>query len=126
MSDNPNAKADAELYDVAAKQLCFKPSAVTNTMLDVVTQLRDDRIKWGDEFELTVAPNDCNCVGTAFKLLMRAKLVFRMEQHRRSRRDGQKGRLVFKYRLGNDALAATFLRVNNRSTATKGQPEFTL
>ncbi len=119
-------KSDAELYAVAAKQMAFKPGVVTNLMLDLVEQLRDDRIKWGDEFTLTASKADCNCVGTAFKQLSNIGLVHRMEQHRRSTKDGQKGRLVWKYRLANAALAATFLRVNKRSTATKGQPELAL
>lgn len=122
-----HAKADGELYTVAAKQIAFKPGVVTNIMLDIVTQLVADRIKWGDEMELpTHGTPDSNCVGTAFKLVMRAGLVTRMEQHRRSIRAGQKGRLVWKYRLNSEPLARTFLGRHHRTSQTKGQPELKL
>lgn len=130
MSD-PDAKttdaaAEAALYVVAALQMAFKPGAVRNTMLDVAEQLLSDRIKWGDEFELTPGPDDRNCIGTAFKQLMGIGVLTRMEQHRRSKREGQKGRLVWKYRLASEPLARCFMARNGRTPHTKGQPELPL
>lgn len=123
---HPEAGADAVLYTVAAKQMAFKPGAVRNTMLDITEQLLSDRIRWGDEFELTPGPDDRNCIGTAFKQLMSVGIVTRMEQHRRSQRAGQKGRTVWKYRLASESLARTFMARNGRTPHTKGQTELNL
>lgn len=122
----PDAETEAALYDVAARQMAFKPGPVRNTMLDVAEQLLSDRIKWGDEFELTPGPNDRNCIGTAFKQLMSIGVVSRMNLHRRSKRKGQNGRTVWKYRLASEPLARLFMSRNGRTPHTRGQPEFTL
>jgi len=126
MSTEAVATADAALYDVAARQLAFNPGVIRNTMLDIAEQLLSDRIRWGDEFELSADGQNRNCVGTAYRLLMRAGIIGRMEQHRRSQRDGQKGRTVWKYRLASESLARTFIARNGRTPHTKGQPELEL
>lgn len=121
-----NEKGDGALYQVAAQQLTFKPGPIRNGMLDIAEQLLADRIKWGDEFTLSALPKDRNTIGTAFRLLIHAGIISRMEQHRRSIVPSHKSRTVFKYRLVSVEKANTFMQRNGRTPHTKGQPELPL
>lgn len=105
--------ATDSLADVNAKHLCFKPGPTTNAMLDIVTQMLGGK-QWGDELVLTPGPDDRNCIGSAFKILMRAGLVEQTGAHRRSAVKEQKGRVCWQYRLPSTTLARTFLRRNGR------------
>jgi hypothetical protein len=75
---------------------------------------------------LSADTNNCNCIGTAFRLLIRAKVIIRVEHHRRSQRERQKGRVVWKYRLGSESLARLLIARNGRTPHTQGQPELNL
>lgn len=121
-----NERGDAALYDVASRHVLFKPGPIRNGMLDIAEQLLADRIKWGDEFTLSALPSDRNTIGTAFRLLIHAGIISRMEQHRRSIVPSHKSRVVWKYRLVSVEKAKTFMQRNGRTAHKVGQSELAL
>lgn len=72
-----------------------------------------DRVFWADAVDLKfVGAEDRNCIGMAWRRLVNAGILKRMDLNRRSTNKASKGRIVFKYRLASEGLARTFLERN--------------
>lgn len=119
---------DATLDEATLKQVSFKPGAHRNICVSIVKHLLRDKICWGDELPIPVLKKqDKNCIGMSFRRLEKLELIHRMdEHHRRSLKEGQRGRLVFKYRIGNERLAKTFLKRNNATVFRRSVEELDL
>lgn len=108
-----NLASEEALYKVAAQHVVFKAGKTTAVMVELVRQLVPDRLLWGDEFEFNVdRVHDANVIGTAFRLLLRARVIDRVSEYRPSTRKEQNGRLVWRYRIANLTLARAFLKRN--------------
>lgn len=119
-----DAASDAALDAVALKQLTWKPNIIRNVGIAITRHYLDDRIAWADEVELEeITKNNSACIGTAWRMLAKAKIIERVPQTRRSTKANSKGRTVFKYRLLSEKRARTFLARNGYTALTPGQPE---
>jgi hypothetical protein len=117
-------EAEAELLKVTALQFTFKPGPMTMTMCEIVLQLTvaPNMRLWGDEFSFQAGDDDRNCIGTAFRMLMKANVIERLTEFRRSEVKVQKGRVVWHYAINDYRLAKAFLK--RYGIASTGQEEF--
>jgi hypothetical protein len=117
-------QTDEHLNEVALAQLTWKPSVIRNVACDIVTAavaLHPLHV-WPDKVNLAgVADSDKNCVGSAWRLLAKAKVIEHTTSFRRSEADGARGRTVFAYRLTSLTRAQTFLERNGVKYQPPGQ-----
>ena len=121
-------QVEAHLSDVIIKQLTFKIGVSTNIAVCIAEHLLKDKICWADEIPFPVInAEDRNCIGGAFKRLARIQIIERMEGHyRRSKKKERRGGIIFKYRIGNESLAKTFLKRNGVSVFKRSADELNL
>jgi hypothetical protein len=109
------AEIDAALDEAFIRQVTWKPSIMRNIAIAIVARAvwEQDRVFWADDIDLSfVGPDDRNCIGGAWRQLVKAGIVKRTDLNRRSTKEASRGRTVFKYRLASDAKARTFLDRN--------------
>ncbi len=115
---------DTKLDDATLKQLAWKPTKHRDIALAITTHFLRDRIAWADTVDLSfVAAEDLNCIGTAWRELMRVRILEPMGMFKRSKKEDSKGRKVFKYRLASEPLARAFLRRHGINFRNPKQPE---
>jgi hypothetical protein len=117
---------DATLDSVLIRQLTWKPSIATAVACRIVqTALTDDHL-WPDEVDFSQIPSlteaDKNCIGLAWRNLVRQGILERGTSFRRSTAPNANGRTVFAYRLVSFGMAKTFLE-RNGATWDCGQQE---
>ena len=119
-----NPITDQHLNEVALKQLTWKPGALRNVAIAVVEKVVALPFTvWPDEIDLeSIALDDRNCIGSAWRLLTKAGIVKHSGDYRRSTAETSRGRTIFRYELASLSLAQTFLTRNGR-TPTKPQAE---
>jgi hypothetical protein len=122
------SKADIELDDVAIKQLMWKPGPMRTAAVSIVRAALENRTFWPDTLGLeeTIGSKDKNCIGSAFRILIKTGIIRKTGDWRQSRQDDSRGRTVFEYTLsGSAGLARSFLRANDVEPP-KEQGELTL
>jgi hypothetical protein len=108
-------EADAALDEAFMRQVTWKPSVMRNIAIKIAARAisEGDRIFWADDIDFDfVEPGDRNCIGGAWRQLVKAGIVKRTDLNRRSTKKASRGRTVFKYRLASAARAETFLKRN--------------
>lgn len=123
------SKAIEDLNEVAIKQLIWKPGPMRTAAVQIVNAAMDSGIVWPDQIDFSgVEEQDKNCIGTAFRLLMKESIIMRTDRFRRSESGASKGRTIFGYRLLDPLKAATFLARHKSESAVKlkQQMEFRL
>lgn len=121
------AEADAELSQVERLQQAFKASNLRSVACAILkTAMAHGGYVWPDELVLvvkTLAGDDKNVVGTAWRWLGKCKIISRTQERRRSQSKASKGREVTRWKLSAWRTAETFLKRND-STFKPGQQEF--
>lgn len=108
-------EADAALDEAFMRQVTWKPSVMRNIAIRIAARAisEGDRIFWADDIDFDfVEAADRNCIGGAWRQLVKAGIVKRTDLNRRSIKKASKGRTVFKYRLVSATRAETFLKRN--------------
>lgn len=98
-----------------SKLLTWKPGPCANIAIRIVEQSikEDDRIFFADEVPLDfVSWQETNAIGMCWRKLIQAGILKRLNVNRRSKKEGSRGRLVFKYRVADEELAKAFLELN--------------
>lgn len=116
---NPLAeKTDSYLDEKTLLQLTFKPGICRNVAVTIATAAEASASSsiWADEIPLPeLQPEDKNTIGLAFRNLSRWGIIERCEgatDHRRSRREGRKGGVCWRYVVKSRKLLRAFLRAN--------------
>ena len=121
-------KATEQLDEVALNQLTWKPSAVRTVAVEIVKKILSPPFTfklWPDQISLAnVCAADHPCVGTAWRLLTRAKVIQQTGQYRKSLAPGRSKGSIFEYELKSRARAETFLKRNDHPVPRLDQPEF--
>lgn len=107
---------DQALDEITIKQLTWKPTVARNVAVRIVqAALADDHL-FPDEVDFENVPSlteaDKNCIGMAWRNLVRQGVLERGTSFRRSTAPNANGRTVFAYRLARVGLAKTFLERN--------------
>jgi hypothetical protein len=116
---------EAHLNDVAIKQLTWKPSTFRNVAREIVERvLVEPHTLWPDALQHDgLTDSDKHCVGTAYRLLMRAGIIAQTGSYRRSTAEGRAGGSIFQYRLADTHKARLFLERNPKCLLQWQQPE---
>ena len=111
---------DTHLDAVALKQLTWKPSAVRNVPVGIVSKIILPPFKvWPDQVSLAaVSQEDRQAVGTAWRLLSKSEVIKQTGNYRKSTAAGRRSSLVFEYELHSTNRAKTFLRRNGVTPQT--------
>ena len=119
--------AEKALDAIEIKQLLWKPGQCRDIAIAIVVAMEKDRIKWQDEIDFRfVAPGDVNCIGMAWRKLIKLGVIKRLQANRRSIKKEAKGRTVWKYHLISPLRAKIFLEQNGRAVPEPLQPELLL
>jgi hypothetical protein len=111
-------KADLEMADVFAAQTAFKSPKLRRVACAILrTAMANGGSVWPDDSALapvvsSLAGDDKNCVGTAWRWLGKVKLMERGGKRRRSGSGTSKGREIAEWRLAAWRVAETFLARN--------------
>ena len=106
-----SATIDNHLDDILIKQLCWKPSAMTDAAVSIVERALKLGQVWPDEVDFSsIEDSDRNCIGSAFRVLSgnRVGILTRTSNYRRSHRPESSGRIVWHYELASYSRAKTF------------------
>lgn len=109
------AEIDATLDEAFMRQVTWKPSIMRNIAIAIVARAiwEQDKVFWADDIDFGFVPADSrNCIGGAWRQLVKAGIVKRTNLNRRSTKKASRGRTVFKYRLADAKRANTFLDRN--------------
>lgn len=109
------AQTDAALDEAFIRCITWKPSIMRNVAIKIVARAvwEGDKVFWADDVDLDFVPADSrNCIGMAWRQMVKAGILKRTDLNRRSTKAASKGRVVFKYRLASAARANTFLERN--------------
>jgi hypothetical protein len=131
-----NGATDQHLDKVALAQFTFKGDklravgAAIAKAFDYIPTMGFNVTVWSDEVELPELDKaDRNLIGTAWKNLVRWKIIVRMEgagDHRKANRDKRKkrrGGIAFRYQLLDAKLLRSFLKANHVEPAAEPQKE---
>ena len=127
-----NEQIDAELAHVLEVQVSFKNRnmlAIACGVVQAALEKNGSGIWPDDESVLKVTANvagdDKNCIGTAWRLLLRVGLLSRTGDRRRSTAASSKGREIARWTCSNRRLCETFLS-RNKWVFEKDQKELAL
>lgn len=113
-TDESNSeKAQHNLNEVALKQLTWKPSVLRTIAVRVTNAALAERVVWPDSIDVSdVQPLDVNCIGSAYRQLVKAGVIEMTRDFRRSEAKNARGRIIHAYRLASKSKANTFLARN--------------
>jgi hypothetical protein len=106
-------KSQAELNEVALKQLTWKPSVLRTIAVRVTNAVLAEHVVWPDGIDVSdVRTEDVNCIGSAYRQLVKAGVIEMTRDFRRSAAKNARGRIIHAYRLASKSKAVTFLKRN--------------
>mgnify|MGYP006288136807 CR=1 FL=1 len=107
---------DQTLDAITLKQLTWKPTVARSVAVRIVQHATMCDHLFPDEVDFENIPSlteaDKNCIGTAWRNLVKQGILERGVNFRRSTAPNANGRTVFAYRLASVGLAKTFLERN--------------
>jgi hypothetical protein len=118
--------AENELNEVAIKQLTWKPTVLRTVAVRVVNAVLEHRVVYPDEVDVSdVRAEDVNCIGSAWRQLVKAGVIEMTRDFRGSTAKNARGRIIHAYRLASKSRAHTFLK-RNGSKPPSADPQLAL
>lgn len=111
------------LDEITISAILFKPGTCRDIMLAIANAFitAPGMAVWADEITLPYVPESSkNCIGLAWRCLAKRGMIMRLEgqtDHRRSQREGSKGRTIWRYQVVNLKLLKTFTERNGVKAA---------
>ena len=108
-----NKTPDEILNEVALKQAIWKNTKLLTACLTIAEKALKHGVFWPDEVDLAcfLTENDRNVIGIAYRVCGNTlEIIEQTGQYRKSKATGANGRVIFQYRIINDAMAKAFLK----------------